>query len=278
MNEPHSVTAGAEVAPADPDRDRAERGAQKLDRLAEMAMEQAEIMHQALLSAARADDAAKAKEFGLAFDRAARGVRRAVALQAQLARQRREEADKAAAGSRARAEDKAGRRRQVARAVVCSLADDRGPDTEQAKAGVAKLWERLVEDPEIDAGLALAEHPLEEIVFHLCRDMGIHPDPAWLDPGYSGADWESYRRLKQEDRGAEDRGAEDPPDPAGPCFWPQEGEAAGRYWYLKPSAKAPGVVTGWHDIETQERLDRPPWELPGGPAPPVRKPPQSDSS
>src|SRR5206468_11920265 len=127
---------------------------QKLDRLAEMAMEQAEIMHQALLAAARADDAAKAKEFGLAFDRAARGVRRAVALQAQLARQRREEADKAAAGSRARAEDKSRRRRQVARAVVCSLADDRGPDTEQAKASVARLWERLVEDPEIDADLA----------------------------------------------------------------------------------------------------------------------------
>jgi hypothetical protein len=270
MNEPHSVSIGAEAAPADPDRDRAERGAQKLDRLAEMAMEQAEIMHGALLAAAKADDAARAKEFGLAFDRAARGVRRAVALQAQLARQRREEADKAAAGSRARAEEKAGRRRQVARAVVCSLADDRGPDTEQAKAGVARLWERLVEDPEIDADLALAEHPLEEIVFHLCRDMGIHPDPAWLDPGYSGADWESYRLLKQGDRGAEE-----PPDPAGPCYWPQEGEGAGRYWYLKPSEKAPGVVTGWHDIETQERLDRPPWDLPGGPAPPAKKPDSS---
>jgi len=84
----------------------------------------------------------------------------------------------------------------VARAVGCSLGGDYRLDTEQAKTCVAELWERLVEDPEIDADLALAEHPLEEIVLRLCHDMGIHPDPAWLNPEYSGAEWGGRRRLR----------------------------------------------------------------------------------
>lgn len=64
--------------PATPalDRIEAERAGRMLDRLADMAMEQAEVTHEAVLAATRAGDAVQAKDFGLAFDRAARGIRR----------------------------------------------------------------------------------------------------------------------------------------------------------------------------------------------------------
>jgi hypothetical protein len=256
MDKAHSDSAAIE---ADPDRDRAERGAQRLDRLAEMAMERAEAMQEAALAAIKAGDAAKSRDFELSLDRIGRGVRRTVALQAHLVRQRRDDAEKAAAGRRARAEEKTQRRHQVARAVACSLGDDHRLDTEQAETCASELWERLIEDPEIDCALALAEHPLEEIVIRLCRDMGIRPDPAWLDPEYSGAEWDAEGRPVPGDRGAEG-----PPDPAGQPYWPLEGPESGRYWYIKPSEKAPNIVTGWHDIDTRERLDRPPWELKPG--------------
>lgn len=77
--------------------------------------------------------------------------------------------------------------------VSCSIGGDDSVGAEKGEALLADLWERLVEDEDIDAALALAEHPLEEIVIHLCRDMGIHPDPAWLNSDYSGTDW-SYGR------------------------------------------------------------------------------------
>ena len=200
------------------------RGLRITRTLAEMAMERAEAMHEAALAAIKAGDAAAPRDFELSLDRIGRGVRRTVALQAHLVRQRGQDAEKAAAGRRARAEEKTRRRHQVFRAVACSLGGDHSLDTEQAETCASELWERLIEDPEIDCALALAEHPLEEIVIRLCRDMGIHPDPAWLNPEYSGAEWGASGRPKPGDRGAE--GA---PDPAGQPYWPLEGPESGRY-------------------------------------------------
>ncbi len=114
--------------------------------------------------------------------------------------------------------------------------------------------ERLIEDEDIDAALALAGHPLEEIVIHLCRDMGIHPDPAWLNPDYSGTNW-SYGR---------EGGGADEPEPRArnrsrnrDCG-PRPARRRGRYFYFKGNRKIP---PGWIDLFTEKRLDRPPWKL-----------------
>ena len=254
MNTPHSASTSQPAAPA-PDRAEAEQAARMLDRLAEMAMEQAEAMHQATMAAITADDAAKAKEYGLAFERAGRGVSRMLALKLHLARKRQEMAEKAAVHARDSAAAKETRRHRVARAVACSVAANRDLDAETCEAQIAAMWRRLVDDPEIDADLSLAEHSLEEIVFHLCRDMRIRPDPAWLNPDYSGADW--FGRRKKAAKDGED--GDKPPAP----WWPEDGPDAGRYWHLDESDKIP--VQGWYDIETGQRLDRAPWLLkPGG--------------
>ncbi|WP_395674641.1 hypothetical protein [Inquilinus sp.] len=123
MKKAHSAST-PQRAPPVLDQVEAERAGRMLDRLADMAMEQAEATHQAMLAATRAGDAAQAKDFGLAFDRAARGVRRTLALQFRLVRERQEMADKAAAQARDRAAETARRRRQVAGLVTRSIAAD----------------------------------------------------------------------------------------------------------------------------------------------------------
>jgi len=248
MNKPQSDSNPSVPPGLDPDR--AERAARMLDRFAEMAMEQAEAMHQAALVAAKAGDPAAAKEFSLIFDRAGRSLRRSLALQARLAREQQEATEKKAAAARDRAEEKTRRRRQVVRAVALSIGGDDKIDAEKAERLTAELWERLIDDEDLDAELALLDHPLEEIVIHLCRDLGIRPDPAWLNPDYSGADWSG----KSEDGDASD---EDDDEPASP-WWPEDGPEQCRYFYFKGSQKTP---PGWIDLFTETRLDRPPWEL-----------------
>ena len=252
MNNACSVSTPQPDAPGlDPAE--AARAGRMLDRLAEMAMEQAEATHKALLAAVAAGEATQAKEFGLAFDRASRGVRRCLALQVLLARKRQEIAAKAAAEARSRAAETETRRQRVARAVSCSVAADRDLDADTCEAQIAAMWKRLVDDPEIDAGLA--GQPLEAIVFQLCRDMRIRPDPAWLNPDYSGADWFGRRRRAAAEGEQDDK-------PAAP-WWPEDGPDAGRYWHLDQSDRIP--VQGWYDIETGERLRCAPWLLkPGG--------------
>ncbi|MBW8723664.1 MAG: hypothetical protein JF625_00715, partial [Inquilinus limosus] len=164
MHKAHSVTTPQPAAPV-LDQAEAERAGRMLDRLAEMAMERAEAMHAASLAAIKAGDTAAAKDLELSLDRAGRCVRRALALKLRLVRERQEMADKAAAQARDRAEEKAERRRQVARAVDRSIAADRGTDGPEAERLSAGLWERLIEDEEIDA--ALAGQPIEAIVIRL---------------------------------------------------------------------------------------------------------------
>ncbi len=253
MNAEQPVSAPGDT-PADRDRilaERIERATRMLDRFAEMAAEQAEALHRAALAALEAGDITKARELGLAFDRVGRGLRRALALQARLARAYQELADREAAGIRDRAEDKAQRRRQVARAVAGSIGGDDAVDAERGEALTADMWERLVEDGEIDAALAQDGYPLEEIVLQLCRDIGIRPDPAWLDPVRLDPDCSGADRSDR--REAEDAEMPEPP------WWPDgDGKDAGRYWYLPKSPTVPRP--GWYDTETGQRLDRPPWD------------------
>ena len=245
MNKAHSDSNPQPAAPASAD---AEQAARMLDRLAEMAMERAEAMHAASLAAIKAGDTAATKDLELSLDRIARGIRRTLALKLHFAQKRQEMAQKAAVHARDRAEEKTQRRRQVARAVSCSIGGDDSVGAEKGEALLADLWERLVEDEDIDAALALAGHPLEEIVIHLCRDMGIHPDPAWLNPEYSGTNW-SYGREAEDDE----------PEPESESkLWPETGPEAGRYFYFKGSRKIPPC---WIDLFTEKRLDRPPWKL-----------------
>ena len=276
MNAAQSTSSPAGSRP-DPDRAEAEQAGRMLDRLAEMAMERAEAMHKAALAAIEAGDTGAVKDLELSLERAGRGVRRTLAAKLHFARKRQELAKTAEDAARGRAEAKAQRRQQVARAVRGSIAGDRGLDAGRAEALAAELWERLVEDDGIDAALELGDCPLEEIVCRICRDLGIRPDPAWLNPGYSGADWSSGRRPAAAPGGrpepgdepedepedeAEDGSEDDVGDrpesgePADPVCWPAEGPEAGRYWLLKKS----GTDAGWYDIETGRRLDRPPWE------------------
>jgi hypothetical protein len=89
MDKAHSVST-PQPAPPVYDQADAEQAARMLDQLAGMAM------HRATMAAVEADDAAKAREFGLAFDRAGRGVRHMLALKLHLARKRQEMAETAA--------------------------------------------------------------------------------------------------------------------------------------------------------------------------------------
>jgi hypothetical protein len=258
MNKTHSDSTPQPAAPASAD---AEQAARMLDRLAEMAMERAEAMHAASLAAIKAGDAAGAKDLEISLDRIARGIRRTLALKLHLAQKRQDMAQKAAAQDRDRAEEKKKRRRQVARAVSGSIGGDDSVDAEKEEALLADLWERLIEDEDIDAALALADHPLEEIVIHLCRDMGIRPDPAWLNPGYSGTNWSHDRGAEGDELEPEPEAEGDEPE-SGSKWWPETGPEAARYFYFKGSRQTP---PGWIDLFTEERLDRPPWELkPGG--------------
>jgi hypothetical protein len=256
MNKAHSVSTH-QPTPRVLDPAEAERAGRMLDRLAEMAMEQAEATHQGLLADTRAGDAAQAKDFGLAFDRAARGLRRTLALKFRLVRDRQEMADKAAAQARDRAAETARRRRQVAGLVTRSIAADGnlyGADLEKATSG---MWERLIEDDGVDAALVLAGHPIEEIVIRLCRDIGIRPELVLADPDRPAEDqptgpYAAFPTMDVLMQGDE---------PKAP-WWPIMGPGSGRYQRFQAAKDGrPDGAPYWWDTVTKTRLDRPPWKL-----------------
>ncbi len=181
MNRPHSASNPQPDAPA-LDRADAEQAARMLDRLAEMAMERAEAMHAASLAAIKAGDTAAAKDLEISLGRIARSIRRTLALKLHLAQKRQEMAQKAAAHARDRAEEKEKRRRRVAARVSCSIGGDDSVDAEKGEALLADPWERLVEDEDIDAALALADHPLEEIVIASLPRHGHPPGSGLAEP------------------------------------------------------------------------------------------------
>lgn len=182
MNKTHSVSTPA-APDLDPDRADAEAAARILDRLVGMAMERAEAMQLQSLAAIKAGDAAKVRDLELSLDRLTRGIRRTLALKAHLAKLCREAAGKAAAEARARGESKSQRRQQVQHLVAYSMAADGDMDAGEVEIASVEILERLLDDPEIDAVLALAEHPIEEIVIRLCREMGIRAE--LVLPGFS---------------------------------------------------------------------------------------------
>jgi hypothetical protein len=252
MDKAHSVSPLPPAAPA-PDRAEAERASALLGRLAAMAMEQAEVMHQAVLAAVEAEDTAKVKAFGLAFDRAARGVRQTLAIEAHLARQRRDAATKATAEARARATEKTERRNRVARIVAHSICADQNLDFRTAAHLAHGMWDQLIETREIDEALALAEHPIEEIVLRLCREMAIKPQLVLLlDP-------DGPEARKPPRRYATDNYMPDDDDDVEE-WWPNEGPERGRYWYRTRNPKHPGIFTGWYDMELGGPIEGLPWD------------------
>jgi hypothetical protein len=250
MDKPQShQTSETSAAPKD------ERAGRMLDRMAEMAMERAEALHAASLQAIRDRDAAATREFELAFDRLGRGLRHTLALQAHFARQDREATDKAAAGARARATEKAERRNRVARVVAHSICSDQNLDFRSPAHLANGMWEQLAER-EIDEALALAEHPIEEIVLRLCRDMGVKPELVLLlDPDGPEARKPPRRYASETYLPDEEDEVDD--------WWPNEGPDQGRYWYRTRSLKRPDIITGWYDMAGGNTpIEGLPWDQP----------------
>jgi hypothetical protein len=233
MNEAHSVSTPADDRLVQGDPARADR---MLARLADMAMERCEALQAAFLAATKAGDFRAVKVIDLALDRAARCLRRTLALELHFAQQRQEMLDQAEEGLIRRAEAKDTRRREVAGIVTDAIERDPeiGSDTERDER-VVDLWERLLENDDINAALALAKLPIGEIVLRLCRDLGIRPDPAWGIPDPEGG--EDRMEL---------------------AWWPANGPEQRRYVCYRDGRKASPM---WVDLVTKKRLDHPPWEL-----------------
>ena len=233
MDEAHSASTPADDRPDQGDFARADR---MLARLADMAMERCEALQAAFLAATKAGDFRSVKVIDLAFDRAARCLRRTLALEHHFAQQRQEMLDQAEDGEIRQAEAKDTRRREVAGIVTDAIERDPeiGSDTERAERTV-DLWERLLENDDINAALALAKLPIEEIVLRLCRDLGIRPDPAWGIPDPEGEG-----------------------DAMEISWWPAAGPEQRRYVCYRDGQTAPAM---WVDLVTKTRLDHPPWEL-----------------
>ena len=245
-----------EAARAEATRARAERAGRVLDRMADMAMERAEALHAASLDAIRDRDAAATREFELAFDRLGRGLRHTLALQAHFARQDREATDKDATRARARATEKAERRNRVARIVAHSICSDQAIDFRTGAHLANGMWEQLIETREIDEALALADHPIEEIVLRLCRDMGVKPELVLLlDPDGPEARTPPRRYASETYLPDEEDEVDD--------WWPNEGPDQGRYWYRTRSLKFPDLVTGWYDMAGGSNpIEGLPWDQP----------------
>lgn len=165
-------------------------------------------------------------------------------------------ADKAAARARDRAEETARRRRQVAGLVARSITADGnlyGEELEQASDG---MWERLIEDDDIDATLALAGHPIEEIVIRLCREIGIRPelvlDPADADRPAEDEPTGIYTPSKTMDALMNGDELKAP-------WWPIMGPGCGRYQRFQAAKDGrPDGPPYWWDSVTKTRFDRPP--------------------
>lgn len=238
----------------DPDRARADRAGRLLDRLADMAMDRAEEAHKAALQAIRAGETAQARDLELMIDRASRGLRRTLALQAHLEHKRRQDARADAAADRARRDDKDDRRRAVAKGVMGAIQLD-CPDGEQSENLSARVWQRLTEDPEIDA--ALTGQPIETTILQLCREMDVRPELLLVEDRYWPMMW---RPLPDGSlpmpSSLGDRGCGEPDG----MWLPDSGPERGRYWLLEQSDKIP--VRGWYDLKTGKKLDGYPWDLP----------------
>ena len=184
----------------------------------------------------------RGRDLELSLDRIGRGIRHALALKPHFARRHRETAHKAAAEARAPIEEKARRRRQVARDRL--QLDRHRPQfrhCERALLATTAMWGRLVEKADIDAALAFADHPIEEIILRLCRDMDIQPEFILM------ADPDATAQAPAKDDSANDE--------HGLRFWPRTGRDYARYC----ASIHQGRPVYWFDNDTRTRLDGTPW-------------------
>jgi hypothetical protein len=132
----------------------------------------------------------------------------------------------------------------VARVVTSSITTDPDFENDERLGATTGMWRQLLEDDDIDAALALADHPIEEIVLRLCQDMDVQPEFLLM------ADPEATAQAPAKDLSATDA--------EGLVHWPRTGPDQGR-WQRRTS-----VVDGrtfWFDVDTCRRSDTPPWLL-----------------
>ena len=164
-----AVNAGTPAAAA-PATGQAGRYAEVLAELTEMALELARAFQGTALAAARTGDLDRAAIAEAGFNRTALGIRRAVALDARLRRQREEAQREAEAGRQWQGREKDRRRQAVAAGLSRAIAAGKPEAKERL---TADLWSRLAEDDRIDADLADTALPIETLVLRLGRQLGL---------------------------------------------------------------------------------------------------------
>ena len=158
------------MPPVDTEADMSERHARGLARLAEVCLAQAEALHERVLTA---DDAKDAADWGLAFQRAARSYRQTIALEARLVRERRladrEIRDDAAKQRSAQIHK---RRAQVQSALNQLIWTEY--DRPEAEALEMVVDDRLDAEELADA---FTTEPLEAQVERIRKSIGLAPEP-----------------------------------------------------------------------------------------------------
>ena len=153
------------------------RAPELLAELTELGMAAAQAFQAQLVKAANAGDLDRATVAEAGFSRSALGVRRAIALDAKLTRQKEQAARQSDDRKRRRRDEAGERRREAARRVGRVIAKE--PDAKTRERLTADLWTRLTEDERIDADSEDTILPLEVLVARLCRQLGLPPD--WPD-------------------------------------------------------------------------------------------------
>jgi hypothetical protein len=177
--------------PADPGRALALKQIQRLDRLAEMAMEQAEAMHVEVMTPVPdepgkpdpAETRARVMAANAAFQRQARVVAQITAVQSRIARVL-YGPQQAAPATRAEAADEV-RKQWRTRRVECIVGEAIAQCVPvNPYPLVFKLRGRLAGlDPDLDPDFQ--DRPLGATVALICRDLGLKPD--WSQ--WAGEDW-----------------------------------------------------------------------------------------
>ncbi len=141
-----------------------------LDELMDLGMDLARGFKAKAAAALQADDLDRAVAAAAGFNRAALGIRRAIALKARLDGRREEARHKAESRRQRRQEEIDGRRRAVAEGLSRAIAVVK-PDVRERLT--ADLWDRLTEGDRIDADLADTALPVETLIQRLGRAIGL---------------------------------------------------------------------------------------------------------
>jgi hypothetical protein len=186
MADADTRTETALAAPPLPDEDAILSG------LVELSMAMARAFQAEALAALQAGDLDRAGRAETHFSRLFLGIRRAIALKAQL-RQQRDEARRAAEQDQDDQLDRAAdRRRRVAQGVTDSIAAATAgatpADTETREQLTAELWDRLAGDHRDRPDTADRALPIEDLIRSMCRALGIPPDRAAIAAAIAGTE------------------------------------------------------------------------------------------